>query len=322
MKALAALAGISILALTGCSTGGAQPADDGGLIPIDVSIGTAAGGIAPMYLAVENGVFSDLGLDVRLHTATSGSLAVPTILADQFQFAFTSFDSYLDAFRNGLPVTMVGSSTRLISPESGYYGIIVAADSTATDMSQVKTLATPDTAKTAILDLLVTGLGGDYENMQQLAAPLGSIGDTVASGAADAGYLFQPFLQQAVDTGKVKVLSAGTDDMTFVDAPAAVVIAKNSYLADNESTAAKFAEGLRQAYAYASENLEEISAYTLSAGLAKNAVPVKNLPNYSDDLDSLSLMQKELDAYHELGYLDEPIKADEIVWAPGGGFTE
>ncbi|MET8830408.1 ABC transporter substrate-binding protein [Streptomyces sp. NPDC004610] len=322
-RACAAGLAISIVALAGCSDSGADAESADGLTPVRVSVGAIAGSSTPMYMAVDNGTFEDLGLDVTIETATSGSLAVPTILADQFQFAMTGFDSYISAQSEGLPVTMVSAVNRLRSADSGYDGLIVPTSSTATDLGDVSILATPDSARTALMDLRVTGMGGDYEAMQLLQVPLGSIGDTVASGAADAGYLFQPFLGQALEGGDVKLLESGSaEDLTVAGAPSAVLIASEEYLGDHEDTAERFAQGVLEAYAYAAAHPDEVSEASVGTGLVDEPVPADNLPDYAAEAMPVAVVQRLLDVYSELGYLPEETTANDIVWLPGGNFAE
>lgn len=308
------------LTATACSSPQSPPAG-GELVTLHVAVSPAAGTSAPIYYAVEHGYYEDLGLDVQLEVATDGAVVIPQILSGQLDFAMTSFESYINATAEGLPISMVAPANILKGTGSEFAAAIVPIDSTATDLSDVTVFAVPDAARNPQTELEVTALNGDYDSMEMLTAPLGSIGETVASGAAQAGHLFQPFLGMALDEGGVRVLSYITDEMTVPGAPGALFITSKSTLADQAETAELFVEGTLRAFSYASEHFEEISEYTQSAGLTDNAVRPEHLPKYPTEPMPLSDVQKFVDLYADYGYISDAPSLDHIVWTDGGAFA-
>src|SRR5690606_40713948 len=94
------------LMFTACSSdqNAADGEDEGGLTPLTVAVSPGAETSAPMYLAIERGVFEDLGLDVELTVLNDGSIAIPNTLNGQTQLNMAGFGPAAQAIEKGLGV--------------------------------------------------------------------------------------------------------------------------------------------------------------------------------------------------------------------------
>jgi len=308
-----------VLALAGCSQGSSTSADANGTVNLKVALSPSAGTAAPIYYGAKNGIYAKHGLNVELNQTTDGSVVVPQIMSGQLQFAMTSFESYLNALTQGLPVQMTGAANLLRSGE--YSGVIVPAKNPPADMSAVKVFAVQDSARNPQMQLVAEGLKGNYANMEMLQVPFGSIADTVASGAAGAGFLIQPFLGQALARGDVKLLSYVDDSLTVPGAPGAIFIANTQYLGQNSDIAKRFIAATQEALSYSAAHKDEISAFTKSAGLTDNAIAPANLPAYPEKPVALTAVQKLAKLYSDGKYINAEPAVEKLAWRDGGGFS-
>jgi len=317
MRATSVLAAIALAAsvLSACSPGASGSTNDG-LTTIDVGVSPAAGTSTPMYMAVAQGVFRKLGLDVRLDPSTDGTVVVPRLMNGQLQFCMSSFGPFVSAAEKNLPIKMIAPVNRQQS--NGHFtAIIVPSNSNATDMSQVHVFAQQEGQPDPLSQFAVTRLNGNYRSMRLLAVPLGSVADAVAGGSADAGRLFQPFLSQALAKGKVNVLRYITADVTLPGVPSAVFLGNQSYLVSHPDVARKFIEGVQQSNVYARDHLPEVGAYAAKTPLNSSAIPGDDLPDFDPNGVNVALVQELLDLYNTEGYLTKPLDAKNVTWVPG-----
>lgn len=313
-KLIAALAA-AVLTLTACSAAAPAPGA-GGLTTLHVGVSAGASSSAPMYLAVEQGVFRNLGLDVRLEPVNDATVVVPRLVSGQTQFAMGSFGPFTSAVEKDLPVRMVAGVTRMFEGENQYSALIVASTSTATDMSGMTTLAVSEAQRNPLDQMAITALHGNYTAMDLLTAPLGSLGDLVGSGSAQAGRLFQPFLGQALAKGNVKVLRWIAPPLSPAGVPAAIFMGSRTYLDAQPDIGRRFVQGVEQANAYARAHLPEIAAYAPRTGLTQSPLKIEYLPDYEPGPIVPAKVDQLLGLYESGGYLQKKLTAADVSWTP------
>ena len=121
LKAVAAAAVTAVL-LAACgssetpepgATGGAANNVKVGVIPIV--------DVAPLYLGIKQGFFSERGMNVTTEAGQGGAAIVPGVVSGQFQFGFSNVTSLIIARSKGVPLKM-------ISEMLGHSSITVTAD--------------------------------------------------------------------------------------------------------------------------------------------------------------------------------------------------
>jgi NitT/TauT family transport system substrate-binding protein len=312
-KLIAALAA-AVLTLTACST--APAPETGGLITLHVGVSAGASSSAPMYFAVEHGVFRNLGLDVQLEPVNDATVVVPRLVSGQTQFSMGSFGPFTSAVEKDLPIRMVAGATRMFEGENQYSALIVASTSTATDMSGMTTLAVSEAQRNPLDQMAINALHGDYAAMNLLTVPLGSLGDLVGSGSAQAGRLFQPFLGQALAKGNVKVLRWIAPPLSPAGVPAAIFMGSRTFLDSQPDVGRRFVQGVEQANAYARAHLPEIAAYAPRTGLTQNPLKVEYLPDYEPGPVVPAKVDQLLGLYESGGYLQKKLTAADVIWTP------
>ncbi|MFI9386987.1 ABC transporter substrate-binding protein [Kutzneria sp. NPDC052558] len=310
-----ALAVAALALVVGCSSNNLTTTADG-LRTITVGVSPSAATSAPMYLAVQQGVFRKLGLQLTLAPHTDAGTMVPDLLSGKSDFGMVSFGPLVSAVESDLPIRMVGLAAQEHTGQNRSVAIVVASGSTAADMRGMRTFANSSPDRDPLDQLAVTGLGGDYRAMRLVSVPSGSIADVVASGRADAGRLYGPFLSQALATGRVKVLHYVEGDLDLGGSPASPFVAALPFLAGNSDVAQRFMQGVTQAYAYAASHQDEIAQYSGQTPLSHTPVKVSELPSFPADGVDRTAVRQTLDLYQREGYLTKQVAVSDIVWQP------
>src|ERR1035437_1129459 len=73
--------------------------------------------VAALYLGDEVGIFKKHGIDLKVNMGTTGAALVPAVMSGEYNFAFSSLVSLLQARDKGLPVKIIaaGSSSTAIT---------------------------------------------------------------------------------------------------------------------------------------------------------------------------------------------------------------
>jgi NitT/TauT family transport system substrate-binding protein len=307
------------LALSACGSDANEPeVTSEGLTKLTVAVSPGAATSAPMYLAIEDGVFEDLGLELELTVLEDGSVAVPNTLNGQTQFSMSGFGPTAQAIERGLEIKMIGAANVIpSSPDSKYQAIIVNKAAGIDDMADVETWAADSTEVDPSQAYAVDALGGDYESLKKVAVPFPSIGDAVADGTVDAALVNEPFLTAALDTGKVEVLEyiAG-EDLTTPGSPGAVFIGAEDFMSENPEITGDFIEGITTAYEYASENMEEVAEFVPETGLNDQVPPVVALGEYQVGPFDPAKVQTLLDIFKQYGAVSGDVPAEEMIYTP------
>jgi ABC-type nitrate/sulfonate/bicarbonate transport system substrate-binding protein len=71
------------------------------------AVATALDQSGALYYAYELGIFTKHGLDVSITTPNDNALAVPSVVSNSVDFAYTNIVAIEQAFRKGIPITIV-----------------------------------------------------------------------------------------------------------------------------------------------------------------------------------------------------------------------
>lgn len=292
---LAAVAAVAMLA-SGC--GGSPtstPSSPGEKTKITVGVIPIVD-VAPIYLGVKQGFFSDEGLEVSLETAQGGAAIVPAVVSGQYQFGFSNTTSLLLANSQGLPLNVVAAGVGSTGEDGKDFGaVIVKADSpikTAKDLAGKRVAVnTLKNINTTTINNVVRKDGGDPSTISYVELPFPDIAAAVAKGDVDAGQVVEPFLTIATGQGDRQVVSnyAATDP----DLTVGMYFTSKQYATENAKTVTGFTAAMKKSMAYAAAHPDEVrailSTYTkIDPEVQKNLV----LPKWptSVDRDSVKLL--------------------------------
>jgi len=309
MKRLPILATVfaATLVLSACSSAGSDSADSPALTPdalTTVSIAETAG-IPSAFLGygVEQGFFSDEGLDLVVDTGAGGAAAIPGVVSGSTQFAGSNVVSVLLAKSKGLPLKIIAPGTFatetlnedfsavLVSGESPIQGPADLAGATIA----VNTLENIGdvTIKTA---LEATGVDVSGIKFVELGFP--SMLAALDAGQVDAAWIIEPFVTAGLNAGDRAVLLPYVESL-----PGLMVgsyVASESYIAENPEIVAAFQRGVSAtAESIAADPGSFRTALTELSSVPEAAAQALVLPIWKSDadLDSLALMAEQMSTY-------------------------
>ncbi|ERB53181.1 hypothetical protein N806_18715 [Rhodococcus sp. P27] len=187
--ALAAVA-TAALALTGCSSD-ATASDDGGTQTTTIRIAPQPiADFAPIWLGMEQGYFTDEGLDIQLvEGGASSSAQIPLLLSGNADMAATTAAAAIQARSQNMPVTIVGGLTNFAASDGvDQSGLVVAKDSSISGFRDLegKTVAISGlkSVSEAVISAAVEKSGGAADKISFIQAPMPNLGDLVSTGGA------------------------------------------------------------------------------------------------------------------------------------------
>jgi NitT/TauT family transport system substrate-binding protein len=202
--------------------------------------------------AQKSGIFKRNGLDVQLTPQRSGATVAAAVAGGTYQIGKASITSLIAAHVRGVPFVVVAPSS-IYEASKPNTGLLVKVDSpirTAAGLNG-KTVAVA-----ALNDLYSIGTrlwvdqrGGDSSSLKLIEMPLNVIPDALVSGRIDAGASDTPALQEALDSGKVRLLSH-MQDAFGVDFLITAWFTTSDFIAKNRPAVRAFAKSLRESALY------------------------------------------------------------------------
>ena len=152
------------LVLAGCSGGETSASADGAgaseVTELKVGV-TPIANAANLYIALEQGYFTEEGLEVTPTIIQTASTAIPSLLNDELQLALMTSVPTVTAASKGLPISVVSGSDRyptdgaadttalVVAPESGISSL---ADVAGKTVALVGLKSAPDLALRVVLE--------------------------------------------------------------------------------------------------------------------------------------------------------------------------
>ena len=283
---------VAVLALAGCQGGSErEPALDGAT---EITIGTLPIiDVAPIHLAIEEGLFAAEGLSVSVEVVAGGAAAIPALVSGDLDIAYGAWPSFLLANAQGFELRAV-------------------ADGTAARPGFTELLAMPDSG----LEGRPEALGG-----KRIAVnTLGNLGElAVRSTLARAGLdpddvvlveIGFPEMTAALERGDVDVIWASEPVATLARDRVGAVLVADSYVGDMEGfpvagyqASAEFVEANPHAVAAFRRALDAaVDRIRADQGLVADIAPsftnldpelaeVIALPEFRSTLDAATLQQ-------------------------------
>lgn len=209
---------------------------------------------------VQSGLFGRTGLDVQVQRLNSGAAVAAGVAGHAIDIGLGSAFNLIQAHLKGIPFVVESVSATSIAtlPNNGF---AVAKDSPIANPAQLngKTLSTPSLSD--LFTLATTGWidqnGGDAHTVSFIELPMPLAVNAITSGRVAGAFLVDPFLQQALDSGLVRVLGrpyasiAPRFGVTYY-------FCLRDYAAANPDALARFRSDVATAVAYARTHWNEI----------------------------------------------------------------
>jgi NitT/TauT family transport system substrate-binding protein len=288
---------VLMVGLAACNIGGS---DEEKLKKVKVAEVTRSVFYAPLYVAIEQGLFKEEGLDVKVTTVWGGDKTMTALISD------------------GADVALVGSETSIyVSAQGSTDPIINFAQLTQTDGTFLVSREKVENFNWGLLknsDFLGQRKGGmpqmvgEYVLKQHGIHPqndlnliqnidFANIANAYISGTGDYVQLFEPQASMFEKEGRGYIVASFGTESGHV--PYTTFMTKESYLTENEETVEKFTTAIYKAQQWVYEN--------------SSAETAKLIENYFEDTD-LEIIESSIERYKsQESFAKNPI-LDQEEW--------
>jgi len=306
---------LAVVAGCGNDTGPDEVGEEG---PVTVRVGDVLGVPAAfLEFAVQEGIFSEHGLDVQVQANPGGAANVPGVVAGDFEIAGSNVVSVLLARNEGLPLKMVSAGT-FGGPDAAddFAAILVTEDSPIQSPADLdgRTVAINTLANVAEVTTraALENAGAGHENIEFVEMGFPDMIPALQDGQVDAIFEIEPFLSVGLDQGLRPVIAPYSG--TQPDMAIGSYFSSDQYIAENPDVVDSFIAGISDAGEHIAANPDAFrDALVELADLDPEVAGEVNLPRWGGPVDvpSVELIGDLMVRY---GLLDEVPPMTEVVY--------
>jgi NitT/TauT family transport system substrate-binding protein len=286
--------------------------------------GSLADDTVALWYAIDNGLFRRAGLNVEYQRTPTGAVATLGAIGGSFHFAVTNALSLLQAHVRNVPLEYVAPSGAYNSTTE-FLAAVVKKDSplqTGRDLNGklIGTGSVRDLNAVALMSWMDQH-GGDSKTIRTVEIPMSATQVALEEGRIEVATLYQPFLANALNTGKIRVF-AQTYDAIAPRFVLAVWVSMPAYTSANPTIVRRFAQVIREAGIWANTHRAESAAivakYTgIDAAVIRAGGRDTFATNFADPRD----LQPLIDSAAKYGGLERAFNATELISPPVRGLT-
>jgi NitT/TauT family transport system substrate-binding protein len=312
--ALAAAAAFAIVTGAGCTLSSSAPAGAGAsrLTHVDVGVLPIIDN-APVFIALQHGLFRAQGLDVTPVVLNSGEAATQELLSGKLQFAFSNYVTTILAASQGAKLRIVADGAQTL-PDTNV--VMIAKGSTIRGVHDLrgKTIAVNALGNigTLMVDSALQTYGVPMNSVTFKVVPFPQMAAALQDRSVDAAWMAEPFITQAGEQIGAEEL-ADTASGAMAGFPIAGYATLREYTQQHPATVAAFQRALVQAQALAAtRSVVERALPTYITGITPRLVAAVHLDSYPTSL-SQARLQRVADAMAEAGMLKQPFDARQLL---------
>ncbi|HWL60680.1 MAG TPA: ABC transporter substrate-binding protein [Microbacteriaceae bacterium] len=319
---VAAAIGLAVTA-AGCA-GSPAPA------PIDDSSATAEltdvrvaimplSGLAPFFLALDNGYFEEEGLRLETEMAAGGAAVIPALIAGDYDIGIGNAFNYMNAAGSGLDLQII---THIYSVTSGtqYDGIFTMPDSgikTPADLVG-KTIAINTIHSVSDFQIVaeMESLGFDRDDYQFVEMPFPDMPAALEQGHVDAAMMAEPFFTQVQEQiGATPVLSSPDRFSSIPDManlPFGVFSATGGFIAENPEIVSAFQRAFDRARDEVIKDPQlGLDAFLNHSDMDPSLASKLSWPNF--ERAQVADFERMLRLMDEVGYLEGDLDVNDVL---------
>lgn len=277
--------------LTGCGALGASKPDTSSNSQVEKAKITVAVlptvESAPLQLAIREGYFRDLGLDVNVAVAPSGQATVTGMINGQYDVVFSSYPPIIAAQAKKAADLRFVAENSFAAPNTAV--VMVPAGSAFTSIKDLQGKTVAVTARGTLSDLMVKSTlataGGDPSTLKWVEMPFTDMTAALQRGQVDAAMMVEPFATAAHRTTGAKIL---TDLATgpLKDLAFTAYAATAKFVTANPKTVAAFQKAMRRAATEAADRTRIEPLLPEYAKIDRQTAAQTNLPGFRSTLDA------------------------------------
>ena len=270
--------------------------------------------VAPVYLAIEQGLFEDEGLTVTPEVMQGGAAAIPALQGGDLDIAFGAWPSFLVANQQGIELRGVadgvaaveGFTQFLALPDSGLEGNPAGMAGMTIALNTLGNLG-----ELALRDTLADA-GVDYSEVTPVELPFPEMGAALDGGSVDVIWSVEPGVTgNTSNLGAVTVVDSYVDDMEGF--PVAGYFVTADFAEENPNTVAAFTRAVQAAADMLNGDpdlrVETAQTYTeLPSELLQNVT----FPEFRGEID-VSQLERVYDKMLEHEMIDEGLDIGSLV---------
>lgn len=256
--------------------------------------------VAPTYIAREQGIFGDHGLEVSPEFAEGGAVIIPSVESGDYQIGFSNIVSLLLAGEAGASFKIVGGGGLTATADADDWSQMwVLEDSDIEQLADLEGRRVAVNTRSNALEIVVRAAvemdGGDHTAIDFVDFPFPDMRAAMEAGECDAIQYNEPFQTVWQQEGGVRSIG-----QPFRDVAPGEILAFYFVPADQADSdlATGFRDALAEANAVAAGDEAAVRAIlpTYLEGLDPAVAEALVLPAFTED----SIMESSLERYAEL----------------------
>jgi NitT/TauT family transport system substrate-binding protein len=303
-----------IVASAGCtsSTTARSDADPARLTHVDVGVLPIIDD-APVFIALQHGLFRAQGLDVTPVTLGSGEASTRELLSGKLQFAFSNYVTTILDAGNGAKLRIVADGAQTL-PDTNV--LLIAKNSPIRSVQDLrgKTIAVNSLGNigTLMVDSTLQTYGVPVNSVKFKVIGFPQMAQALQDRLVDAAWMSEPFITEAGEqTGAEELADTASGAMT--DFPIAGYATLLGYAQQHPSTVAAFQRALTQAEILAAtRSVVEQALPTYISGMAPRLLAAVHLDSYPASLSEARL-QRVADTMLQAGMLSHPFDTQQLL---------
>jgi len=274
--------------------------------------------VAPLFSAIHNGYFRELGLEVDTSPSTGGATGIPALIAGSFDVAYGNVVSTLLAVQQGLDLKVIAAGTKIIHVDTDTTSIIVGSESGIKNGKNLEGKSIAVNTRNNVIWLYsrawIKKTGGDPDLVAYREVPFPQMEDALRQKRVDAAHVVAPFSVIATaKPGIIAIAKAYSEVQPGADVGQYATTGK--FLAERPETVRKFAAGLRRGAEWFNANVKSEDVLNIITGYTKVNVAVLKTIDMAPAPLRCDLLQikKTMDLMIENKLLSGPLDLTKIV---------
>lgn len=266
--------------------------------------------LAPLHMAIEQGIFEDHGLTVELADSTGGGAGlIPGMVAGDIDVVYSNYVSLLQGASKGLPLQVIRENDRpgvqalYVTPESGI--------KTPEDLAG-KTIAVNGLGNIMELTARAVLESHGVTDAKFVEIPPPSMEAALAQGQVDAAWLVEPFVTIASGTLGVKPVVSAFEGPTE-NVPVAGWAVRKDFAQQNPKTVSAFVEAMDEAMAIAVKDDQAVKDSLLTFTEIPEAVVAKLNPISFAEKSDFSKLADLNEIMVDQGLIEKPVDLESFV---------
>jgi len=274
--------------------------------------------VAPLFVAIHNGYFKDVGIEIDTTPTTGGATGIPGLVGGSFDISYGNVVSALLASQQGLNVRVIAQVTKRYDRKTDTTPIIVRADSGIKSGKDLEGKSLAVNTRNNVIWLYarawVKATGGDPEKVTFKEVPFPQMEDALLQKRIDAAFLVAPFSIVALKKPELTTVAYPYSDLQM-GVNVGQWITTTKVMADKPEVIKKFVAGWRKGVEWYNENRTNPVLYSIITGYSKTdasvlkTVALEKAPLKCD----LPQIKTTMDLMIENKLLTKPLDLSKII---------